>query len=95
MNFPEGIEGDYIQTKKNNLFFDVKGLLHPLDMKICYLRFYPDFNGNRERKGVKYKKVYDLNDRYIYLREHYPRYIFFSKRLDLELQGVPNWEIKR
>ena len=35
MDIPKGIEGDYIETKDNHLFFDVKGLHHPKDRKIC------------------------------------------------------------
>ncbi len=95
MDFPEGIEGDYIQTKNDNLFFDVKGLLHPPDTKICFLRFYPDPNGTRIRKNVKYKKIYDIDERYSYLRKNYPKYLFSSDQLDLELQGVHNWDIRR
>ena len=47
----KGIEGDYIETK-DNLFFDVKGILHPKDRKICFIRFYPHSDGDR----VKIKK---------------------------------------
>ena len=94
MDYPKGIEGDYIETKDNSLIFDVKGLLHPNDRKICFLRFYNDPRGDRFREGKKYKKVYNLEDRYNILREKYPSYIFFSKELDLELQGVKNDDIK-
>lgn len=91
----KGIEGDYIETKDDNLFFDVKGFLHPSDRKICFLRFFPDRNGDRERNGIKYKKIYNLNDRYSFLKEHYPKYLFFSKQYDLELQGVLNNDINK
>jgi predicted nucleotidyltransferase len=95
MDFPKGIEGDYIETKEDNLFFDVKGLFHPNDRKICFLRFYPEVGGDRVRNEIKYKKIYDLEERYSLLKEKYPNYLFFSTELDLELQGVKNDEVKQ
>ncbi len=95
MDTIKGIEGDYIETKENNLIFDVKGLLHPIDRKICFLRFYPNKDGDRIRNNVIYKKVYNLNERYSILREKFPKYLFFSEELDLELQGVRNKDIKK
>jgi len=95
MEFSKGIEGDYIETKNSNLFFDVKGLLHPNDRKICFLRFYPHPEGDRIRKGSKFKKVYNLDERYSLLRESYPKYLFYSKELDLKIQGVYNNDIKK
>jgi len=90
-----GIEGDYIESKNDNLIFDVKGLLHPNDRKICFIRFYPDQEGDRVRKGIHYKKIYNLNKRYSFLKENFPKYLFYSKKLDLELQGVRTKDIKR
>lgn len=95
MDFIKGIEGDYIETKQNNLIFDVKGLLHPNDRKICFLRYYPDPKGDRTKEGKYFKKIYNLNERYSFLREKFPKYLFFSKVLDLELQGVRNEDIKK
>jgi predicted nucleotidyltransferase len=94
MDYPKGIEGDYIETKENNLFFDVKGLLHPSDRKICFLRFYPDPDGDRIKDKMNYKKVYDLEERYKILKEKFPEYLFFSKELDFEMQGVKIEDIK-
>jgi predicted nucleotidyltransferase len=91
----KGIEGDYIETKENNLFFDIKGLLHPNNRKICFLRFYPHPEGDRVNKGVKYKKIYDLEERYSLLRTKYPNYLFFSEELDLEVQGVKIQDIEK
>ena len=64
LSFLKGIEGDYIETKNDGLIFDVKGLLHPKDRKICFLRFYPSPEGDRVRYGKHYKKIYDLKKRY-------------------------------
>ncbi|MHA1913515.1 MAG: hypothetical protein ACW986_08115 [Promethearchaeota archaeon] len=94
MKFIEGIEGDYIESKNSNLFFDVKGLLHPDDYIICFLRFFPHSDGERIKNGTNFKKVYNLNERYNILRDTYPKHLFYSKELDLEIQGVKRDEIK-
>ncbi len=95
MEYNKGIEGDYIETKKTNLIFDIKGLLHPNDRKICFLRFYPHPEGDRIRKGVKFKKVYNLDERYSILKKVGPKYSFYSKELDIKIQGVYNNDIKK
>jgi predicted nucleotidyltransferase len=95
MKFPEGIEGDYLETKKDALIFDIKGLRHPKDRKISFIRFFPHKNGDRVRDDIKYKKIYDLEDRYDFLKDKYPQFLFFSKRYDIELQGVSLDEIKK
>ncbi len=95
LNIPEGIEGDYIETKKDNLFFDVKGIHHPNERKICFLRFYPHPDGDRIKDGIFFKKVYDLSERFSILREKFPKYLYSSKDLDMELQTVRNEDIKK
>lgn len=95
MKIPRGIEGDYLETKENHLFFDIKGYHHPRDRKICFLRFFPDQNGERIKEGRKYKKIYSLDERYLKIREKYPQYLFYSNELDLELQGVEIKDIKK
>ncbi|MBY8983168.1 MAG: hypothetical protein KGD57_09480 [Candidatus Lokiarchaeota archaeon] len=87
------IEGDYLKTKNEKLIFDVKGLYHPNDRKICFIRFFPSPEGDRIKKGIKYKKIYDLYERYIFLKKNYPKYLFYSKQFDMELQGVKNEDI--
>ena len=89
------MEGDYLETKQDHLFFDIKGIHHPRDRKICFLRFFPDQNGDRIKDDVKFKKIYSLDERYSKLREEYPQYLFFSKNFDLELQGVKLEDIKQ
>jgi len=95
MKIPEGIEGDYLETKENQLFFDIKGYHHPHDRKICFLRFFPDPNGERIKEGKRFKKIYSLDERYLKIREEYPQFLFFSNELDIELQGVENKDIKK
>ncbi len=95
MKIPKGIEGDYIETKNDNLIFDIKGLLHPDNRKICFLRFHPHNEGDRIREGIQYKKIYKLSERYSFLKENFPRYLFYSEELDLKLQGVDVKDIKQ
>jgi predicted nucleotidyltransferase len=95
MKIAEAIEGDYIETIEDNLFFDVKGLLHPNDYIISFLRFLPHPDGMRKKNGMSYKKVYKLNERYDILKKNFPKYLFYSDELGLEVQGVKRDEIKK
>jgi len=95
MYIPKAIEGDYLQTKENGLFFDVKGLKHPKDRTICFIRFYPDPKGDRRRNNNRYSKIYDIKKRYSFLEENNPQYLFFSDQFDMKLQGVKNNDIKK
>ncbi|MBD3193813.1 MAG: hypothetical protein GF317_02080, partial [Candidatus Lokiarchaeota archaeon] len=95
MSYSYPIEGDYLETNESNLIFDVKGLLHPVDRIISFIRFYPDDNGERIRNGTQYSKIYDIQKRYAFVRKKYPQYLFFSQQRDLELQGVSKTDIKK
>nr|MDO8090519.1 nucleotidyltransferase domain-containing protein [Candidatus Sigynarchaeota archaeon] len=87
------IEGDFIEDK-NNLIFDVKGLVHPPDRVIAYLRYYPDVRGNRTRiNGKKYTKVYSLRDREAYLSKKFPEYLYFDPVFGVKLESVPRNQI--
>ena len=85
-------EGDFIETIEG-LIFDVKGLVHPPDRIIAYLRYIPDPSGDRIRKGIAYRKVYSLNEREAILRRYYPQYIRFDPIFGMEMQGVPKKRI--
>ena len=61
MKYPIGIEGDYLLTKNSRLYFDVKGIHHPDDRKISFIRFYPSKEGDRIKNCKMYKKIYALN----------------------------------
>jgi predicted nucleotidyltransferase len=82
------IEGYYIETI-DGLLFSVKGLHHPNGLVIAYLRYIPDPNGDRERDSCRYRRVYDLEGTYDFLKEHYPQYLNHIERKDLTLQSVP------
>jgi len=64
-------EGDLLQTK-DDFIFDVKGLSHPPNRTVAFPRFIPDPSGDRESKGVTYKKIYQLSERYKFLETRLP-----------------------
>ncbi len=86
-------EGDFIETFEG-LIFDVKGLVHPPDRVIAYLRYFEDHSGERMRGGRRYAKVYSLNERDRILRERYPRYICYDHVFGEWLESVPNRLVK-
>ncbi|KYH39438.1 MAG: DNA polymerase subunit beta, partial [Candidatus Bathyarchaeota archaeon B26-1] len=61
-------EGDFIETLEG-LIFDVKGLVHPRERVVAYLRYLEDPSGDRVRAGKRYVKVYSLERREAILRE--------------------------
>ena len=87
-------EGDFIQTH-DGLIFDVKGLLHPPDRVIAYLRYVPDKRGSRQRGGVKYRKVYNLTARARLLRAKWPAYLYRDPVLNREVQAIPIEKVKQ
>ena len=86
-------EGGLLQTH-NGLIFDVKGLVHPPNRAVAYPRFVPDPEGNRERKGVGYRKVYALSERYQLLEDQFPKFLVFDKVFGERLCEVPSKDIK-
>jgi predicted nucleotidyltransferase len=91
MNFEKSInarEGDFIETNEN-LIFDVKGLLHPPDRVFAYVRYIEDPNGDRERNGRKYKKIYSLNERNSFLQKKFPQYLYFDPYFNRIMESVP------
>ncbi len=81
-------EGDVIKTI-DNIFFDVKGLVHPPSKVVAFPRFVPDPEGDRERDGVLYRKVYALSERYALLKKAYPQYLVYDPVLNEKLCEVP------
>jgi len=82
-------EGDLIETIEG-LIFDVKGLVHPPDRIVAYLRYVEDPKGNRQREGKTYVKVYALREREKILRKRYPEYLYYDPIFGEQMQGVPN-----
>jgi predicted nucleotidyltransferase len=83
------LEGYFIMTD-DDCIFEVKGDLHPVDRVIAYLRYIPSKNGDRcSSGGVRYKKVYSLQERELSLSEKYPHYLWHDERHGRVLQSVP------
>lgn len=87
-------EGDFLETV-SGLIFDVKGLLHPPDRAIAYLRYLPDRRGNRRRAGVRYRKVYSLETRASLLARRWPQYLYADPVFHREVQAVLLSEVRR
>lgn len=87
-------EGDFLETNEH-LIFDVKGLIHPPDRLIAYLRYYPDSNGDRIRGNQRFSKIYPISERYEFLRKFFPQYLFFDSVSKSMLQAIPLDFIKK
>lgn len=86
-------EGDVIETVEN-AFFDVKGLLHPPDKIVAFIRFYPDPDGDRVKNKTRYRKVYALSNRYAWLKEKFPEYLVYDPVFNEQLCEVPVEKVK-
>lgn len=87
-------EGDLVETGEG-LIFDVKGLVHPSDRVIAFIRYFPDEKGERGRGVAVYGKVYSLSERYSLLRERFPQYLIYDSVFDERLCEVPVRDVKR
>ncbi|GAB4254508.1 MAG: DNA polymerase subunit beta [Thermoleophilia bacterium] len=87
---PRAIESFAVETR-DGLIFTVKGLLHPADRVIAYLRYVPDPTGERLRNKTRYRRVYYAADQVRVLAESHPAYIRFDRALGARVQTVP-WE---
>jgi predicted nucleotidyltransferase len=88
------VEGDYLETV-DGMYFTVKGIHHPENRIIATLRYIPDPNGDREKNGVHYRRVYDQTETRRYLQKHSPQYLSYIPKVSLVLQTVPLDKIKK
>jgi hypothetical protein len=86
-------EGDLIETK-GSIVFDVKGLVHPPNRVVAFIRYVPDPNGNRRRNGKRYSKYYALSKRYDLLKREYPQYLVNDPVFNTLLCEVPVEDVK-
>jgi hypothetical protein len=82
-------EGDFIETSEG-LIFDVKGLFHPPDRVVAYVRYIENPLGNRRRGEKTYSKVYSLEERENLLRSRYPQYLYHDPVFGEQLEEVQN-----
>jgi predicted nucleotidyltransferase len=87
-------EGDLIESL-GSIVFDVKGLVHPPDRVVAFIRYVPDPQGERERDGTRYSKFYSLPKRYDLLKHEYPQYLVNDPVFNTLLCEVPLEDIKQ
>jgi predicted nucleotidyltransferase len=89
------INEGYFLVTNSDLVFEVKGNVHPSDRFIAYVRYVPDVRGDRtDLCGRKYKKIYSLGKRNLYLRRNHSEFLWFDKYSNRVVQAVPLSEIK-
>lgn len=88
------VEGDYIETEEG-LLFTVKGLSHPKEGVIAFLRYLPDDVGERRRGSQRYKRIYDFDEATEILRRKTPQFVRHTEQMGLTLQIVPWDKISR
>ncbi|MHA1561153.1 MAG: hypothetical protein ACTSPA_03435, partial [Promethearchaeota archaeon] len=103
MNYP--IEGDFIESKNGHIF-EIKGFHQPQDHTVAFIRYAPTSKSPsleiERRKRVNssncsleyYKKIYPLNEKFQYIQEKHPEYLFSHPNYYFQLQAVRNSEIK-
>lgn len=103
MKYP--IEGDFIESKSGHIF-ELKGFHQPQDRTISFIRYAPTSKSpsleinmrnrinNSDCSLEYYKKIYPLNEKFQYIREKNPEYLFSHPNYYFQLQAVPNSEIK-
>jgi predicted nucleotidyltransferase len=83
---------DFIYTK-DDLFLATNTYLHPEDKILAFLRYIPNENGERERKGHRYSKV-DSKQAYEYLYKNFPDYLFECDVTQVQMMGVPKSQVQ-
>jgi predicted nucleotidyltransferase len=87
------VEGYFLVTDEG-LIFEVKGVVHPEGRIVAYLRYVPDTQGERNSSdGYRYKKIYSLKERELYLQENHPKYLWNSDVHGRTVQSVPTDDV--
>lgn len=73
------IEGDFIETKEGYIF-EVKGFEHPEDRVIAYIRYI--------NPSIRKEKLYEISDRFSFLQNHAPHYLYQPPWMDFVIQSV-------
>ncbi|MBS3905639.1 MAG: nucleotidyltransferase domain-containing protein [Syntrophaceae bacterium] len=94
MGMPPICEGFAVETVQG-LIFTVKGLVHPPDRLIAYLRYLPDPEGDRERDGKRYRRLYHPNEQEKVLQTLNPDGLFHDPVSGIRSQAVFRKQICR
>ena len=85
----QAVEGFFLITDDDHVF-EVKGVVHPKNRVVAYLRYLPTPDGNRiSSDGVRYRKITSLKEREDYLQREHSEYVWFDETRGRFLQGVP------
>lgn len=77
------------------LVFTVKGLVHPPDRTVAYLRYVPDARGERRRGDVRYRRVYAFADMVEALEQSADgEYFTDDPVFGMRLQAVPDTRVR-
>ena len=79
------MEGYFVRTVED-LIFEIKGVVHPQDRRIAYLRYVP-MDGT-------YRKIYNLHERASYLQQFYPHYLWHSRAHGRVVQCISKGSVK-
>ena len=84
------LEGAAVETAAG-LIFTVKGVVHPPDRVVAYLRYVPDPRGERVRGRQRYRRVYSIAEQEQALRARGLSYRTDDPALGVSVEAVP-WE---
>lgn len=93
VNAAAAIEGFAVETD-DGLIFTVKGLIHPPARVIAYLRYVQDPNGDRERGGRRFRRVYQFEEQETILVARRPGYLMNDPTFGGPVQAVPRQDIR-
>jgi len=93
-NFQHPCEGFAVETAEG-LIFTVKGLIHPRDRLIAYLRYLPDQAGDRNRDGIVYRRIYRFEEQQQILKRDFPYYLGKDPCFGIPVQWVETHKIRR
>ena len=82
------VEGFFVKTVEG-LIFEIKGVVHPRNRYIAYLRYVP-----RGAHGSGLRKVYELTDRERFLASNHSSYLWTSHVHGRVVQSVPHERVK-
>ena len=84
------LEGAAVETVAG-LIFTVKGVVHPPDRVVAYLRYVPDPRGERVRGRQRYRRVYSVAEQQEALRARGLSYRADDLALGVPVDAVP-WD---
>jgi uncharacterized protein len=87
-------EGDFIETR-GGWIFDVKGLIHPPDKIVAFVRYFPHEKGERIRNALTFAKVYSFPERFEILKERLPQYLVHDSVFDETVCEVPVGDVEK